>query len=47
MRGSWRTGRLIGMRERHATEAEQSQEARDKELKRREDHLREAGVRGF
>ena len=34
-------------RERLAAEAEQSQEARDKELQRREDHLRKAGVRGF
>ncbi len=37
----------VAERERLATEAEQSQEARDKGLARREDHLREAGVRGF
>ena len=37
----------VAERENLVTEAEQSQDARDKELKRREDHLREAGVRGF
>ena len=37
----------VADRERLATECEQSQEARDKELARREDHLRQAGVRGF
>ena len=34
-------------RERLATEAEKSQGLRDKELLRREKHLREAGVRDF
>ena len=37
----------VAERERLVTEAEQSQEARDRELTRREDHLRKAGVRGF
>ncbi len=37
----------VADRENLAKEAEQSQVARDKELTRREDHLREAGVRGF
>ena len=37
----------VAERERVVTEAEQSQGLRDKELTRREDHLREAGVRGF
>ena len=37
----------VAERERLATECEQSQEARDKGLAQREDHLREAGVRGF
>ena len=34
-------------RERVAKECETSQEARDKELARREAHLKQAGVRGF
>ena len=34
-------------RENLVTEAEKSQELRDKELARREDHLKQAGVRGF
>ncbi len=37
----------VAERERLATEAEKSQGLRDKELLRREKHLREAGVRGF
>ena len=37
----------VAERERLVTEAEQSQGLRDKELLRREKHLREAGVRGF
>ena len=37
----------VAERERLATEAEESQGLRDKELARREKHLREAGVRGF
>ena len=37
----------VAERERFATEAEQSQDARDAELKRREEHLSKAGVRGF
>ncbi len=37
----------VAERERVAGEVEKSQEARDKELQRREDHLRKAGVRGF
>jgi hypothetical protein len=37
----------VAERERLAAECERSQEARDKELTRREDHLRKAGVRGF
>lgn len=37
----------VAERERLATECEQSQEARDKGLAQREDHLRKAGVRGF
>ena len=37
----------VAERERLVTEAEQSQEAQDTELTRREVHLREAGVRGF
>ncbi len=37
----------VAERERLAGECETSQEARDKELLRREEHLREAGVRGF
>ncbi len=37
----------VAERERLATECETSQEVRDKELARREKHLREAGVRGF
>ena len=37
----------VAERERVVTEAEQSQGLRDKELLRREKHLREAGVRGF
>ena len=37
----------VAERERLATECETSQEARDKELTRREDHLKKAGVRGF
>ncbi len=34
-------------RERVAGEVEKSQDARDTDLKRREEHLSEAGVRGF
>ena len=37
----------VADRETMVTEAETSQGLRDKELQRREDHLREAGVRGF
>ena len=37
----------VAERERLVKEAETSQEARDKEFTRREDHLRKAGVRGF
>ena len=37
----------VAERERLVKEAETSQEARDKEFTRREDHLRGAGVRGF
>ncbi len=37
----------VAERERVAGECEKSQEARDKEFQRREDHLRKAGVRGF
>ncbi len=37
----------VAERERLATECETSQEARDKELMRREEHLKKAGVRGF
>lgn len=37
----------VAERERVAGEVKHSQEARDKELQRREDHLRKAGVRGF
>ena len=37
----------VAGREKAATECEQSQEARDKELARREEHLSKAGVRGF
>ncbi len=37
----------VAERERLAGEAETSQEARDKELARREQHLASAGVRGF
>ncbi len=37
----------VAERERVAAECETSQEARDKEFQRREDHLRKAGVRGF
>ena len=39
--------KAVDERERLATEAEQSQVARDADLKRREDHLSKAGVRGF
>ena len=37
----------VADREQLSAAAEKSQEMRDKELTRREDHLREAGVRGF
>ena len=37
----------VSDRENLATDAEKSQGLRDKELIRREDHLREAGVAGF
>ncbi len=37
----------VAERERLAGECETSQEARDKELARREEHLKKAGVRGF
>ena len=37
----------VADRENLVTEAETSQEARDKELQRREEHLKQAGVRGF
>ncbi len=37
----------VAERERLATECETSQDARDKELTRREEHLKKAGVRGF
>ena len=37
----------IAERERVAGEVEKSQEMRDADLKRREDHLRGAGVKGF
>ena len=39
--------KAVADREHSAAEAEKSQELRDKELQRREEHLREAGVRGF
>lgn len=37
----------VAERERIAGEVEKSQDARDADLKRREEHLSEAGVRGF
>ena len=37
----------VAERERLATECETSQAARDADLKRREEHLSKAGVRGF
>ena len=37
----------VADREHLVTEAEQSQLLRDRELQRREDHLKKAGVRGF
>ena len=37
----------VADRENLVAAAEKSQEARDRELERREQHLREAGVRGF
>ena len=39
--------KAVAEREHLATEVEASQDTRDKELVRREDHLRKAGVRGF
>ena len=39
--------KVVVARERKATEVEAAQDARDKDLARREDHLRKAGVAGF
>ena len=42
-----RREKAVADRENLVAEAETSQEARDKELHRREEHLKQAGVRGF